>query len=333
MNSLAYCSVMDRFLIFTTSASANRHYITKYREDGGQFDRIVLMDARQLNQSTEDGSAAIYPHTLTTNISADCLNGMTRIATHGTTNTTNLLYNVPFAADWEYTAATVGAAATTGYSACRVVLPVMSTSAFTSFVAGYFNQVGVIGSPSAYFTLGRTMTNLGAEPGAVRLFYRTANIATNTGAWTLLDYTGSMTGVTGTSIQAMLEFRVCTAIGLPGRVTRVGFEGLASATDSHFQFSVGKTDLANKKFVWRYATAFGSTVPKLYVYLNNGVTGASLVTDDSVTQAGTWETSTDGTNWGAFSTADRANETTYVRFTTTSGATDGVTVAPILALS
>jgi hypothetical protein len=331
MNALAYDSVMDRFLIFTTSAGAIRHYVTKYREDLGAFDRIILLDPRQINQSTEDGTTAIYPTTLTVALSACCLGGMTYLTTHGTSVASNFLYNVPFAADWEYAAATVGAA--TGISNCRVVLPVMSTSAFTSFVAGYFNSVGVIGNPLTLWVGGRTASNLGVEPSAVRMYYRTTGISDNSGAWTLLDYSGLMTGVTGTTIQAMLEFRVCTNTGLPGRVTRVGFEGIASTTDPHFQFSIGKTELANKKFVWRYATAFGTTVPTLYVKLYNGVTNDLLVSDDSVARAGTWETSTNGTSWDTFSTADRANETTYVRFTTTSSAVDNVNVLPVLGLS
>jgi hypothetical protein len=317
LNSIAYDSVMDRFMIFTTAA---KHYITQYREDGGQWDRIVLQDLKQINISTMDASAAIYPSGLSLTVTGSSLGGMTYLTTHGTTNITNFLYNVPFAADWEYTSA----------SNCCVVLPVMDTSAFATFVAGYFNAIGIIGNP-AFWMSGRSGTNLGLEPGAVRMSYRTSGISDNSGVWTLLDYSGLL-GITATAtIQIMLEFRMCTGNALPARVTRVAIEGTAAA-DTHFQFSTNYSDVATSKFAWRYYAAFDGTVPKLYISVYNGITNALILSDDSVTQAGTWEKSTDGSSWGAFDTSDRTNETTYLRWTPVSDL--GVVNAwPILGLS
>ena len=317
LNSIVYDSIMDRFLIFTTGL---RHYVTQYREDGGQWDRIILLDTKQLNISTEDLTAAIYPTTLSLAITGCSLSGMTYMTTHGTTNITNFLYNVPFAADWEYT----------GTSNCRVVLPVMSTTSFATFIAAYANIIGVIGNPMLW-TSGRTGTNLGVESGAVRMYYRTSGISDNSGSWTLLDYSGSLDGVTVTSsIQAMLEFRTCTNNAMPARVTRVSFEGTPNS-DTYFQFSIGKSNVSAAQFVWRYCVAFGGTVPTLYVRLYNGATNALLSTDNSVTKAGTWEKSTNGISWDVFDVNDRTNETTYIRYTP--AATSAVNALPVIGLS
>jgi hypothetical protein len=317
LNSIAYDSVMDRFIIFTT---AMRHYVTKYCEAGCPWERIVFQDLKQINPSTMDGSAAVYPSGLTLPITGCSLDGMTYLTTTGLTNVTNFLYNVTLAADWEYTTA----------SNCRVVLPVMDTSEFATFVAGYFNTIGVIGNPINWAS-GRTGTNLGLEPGAVRMSYRTSGISDDSGAWTLLDYSGLL-GITATAtIQVMLEFRTCIGNVSSGRVTRIAIEGSA-ANDTHFQFSVSYSDVATSKFAWRYCAAFDGTVPLLYIRVYDGITAALILSDDSVTQDGTWEKSTDGSSWGAFDTNDRTNETTYLRWTPVSDL-GNVNALPVLGLS
>jgi hypothetical protein len=321
LSSIAYSTFADCFLVLSTCATAFRSYVTRYREDVGQWDRLVLVDTKQLNQSTEDTTAAIYPNTLSLITTGVFRNGLLYLATHGILATTNFLYSSPFAADWEYVATT---------NSC-VVTPVMDCSKFTSFVAAYFNTVQVIGGP-ANPMLGRTGTNLGSEPGAVRMYYRTSGISDNSGAWTLLDYSGNMSQVSpATQIQAKLEFRVLNT-AIPARVTRICFEGSGAVSDNHFQFSQGKSSSASKQFVFRYSTAFGTTVPTLYIRLYDGITNNLLVSDDSVTKTGTWEKTTNGTDWDDFDTADRANETTYLRYTPVSLA-DNVNVLPILGLS
>jgi hypothetical protein len=319
LNTITYDSVSDRFLVLTTGATAFRSYWTLYREDAGQWERVILTDTRLTNQSTEDATAAIYPNTLSLNTTACCLGGMTYLVTHGLSSITNFIYNVPFGADWEYAST----------SNCCVVTPAMNSSQFMSFVAAYINTIDVVGGPSNP-TLGRTGTNLGADVGATRLYYRTTGISDNSGVWNLLDYSGAMSASAAASVQARIEFRIINNC-IPSRVTRVCFEG-TGALDDHFQFSQGKSSVADKQFAFRYSTAFGTTVPTLYIRLYNGVTNELLVSDDSVTKTGTWEKSTNGTDWAAFDTADRANETTYLRYTPTSLA-DDINVLPVLALS
>ena len=315
LNSIAYDTLSDRFVVFSTAASANKCYYTQYREDIGQWDRLTLGDTRQLNQASEDATAAIVPTTLSTITTGGCsTSGMTYIHTSGQTAILNWIFNMPFAVDWEY-------ASTTN---CCVVTPAMSASQFTAFVAGYFNQVGVIGGP-ANPMLGRTGTNLGVEPGAVRMYYRTTGISDNSGTWNLLDYTGSMASVAAaTQVQARLEFRVINTC-FPARVTRVCFEGTGSASTNNFQFSQKNTTLATKQFAFRQATAFGANTP-LYMRIYDAVLNSLLVTDNTTTPTGVWKYSTDGgSTWIVFGSQGTG---ATVTFTVSGGGLNVVTTLP-----
>jgi len=318
MNTIAYDNASDRFLILTSGATAFQHYFTQYREDGGQMDRIIFTNTRMTPQSTMgDANAAIFFNCLLVNASAFCLNGRCYICTHGTTAITNFIYMIPLGADWEYT----------GASNCRVVFPVMSTLGFAQFVAAYAAHFDVIGED--------TGNNLGQEPGGIRLWYRTSGISDNSGSWTKLDATGDLSGAPGGSqIQLMAEFRMCNLTGLSPRITRVCVEGSGSAMDPHFQSSQKNSSVAAKQFAFRISATFGGAMPTLYIHIVDGVTGSVLVTDNSVTQAGTWEKSTDGgSTWSGYTSADRgANENWYIRFTPASIA-DGVNALAWLALS
>ena len=73
--SLVYSSVLDRFVVFSSGAAATHSYITQYREDAGQWDRIFLTDTKQLNQTTADPTAAVFPITSTLAVTGDIMNG------------------------------------------------------------------------------------------------------------------------------------------------------------------------------------------------------------------------------------------------------------------
>ena len=58
--------------------------------------------------------------------------------------------------------------------------------------------------------------------------------------------------------------------------------------------------------------------------------GGALVTDTTSGPTGTWEKSTDGgSNWVVYNADDRANDTTYIRYTPAS-LTDGIRVRAVL---
>jgi hypothetical protein len=165
------------------------------------------------------------------------------------------------------------------------------------------------------------------------MYYRTAGINDDSGSWTLIDDNGDLTGaVAATEIQLMLEFKILGLTCLPSRVYNVCVVYEDDTTLSNYQPSVGQSSTTDKRFAWRFASAFGGTVPRLRVRLFDAVSGGLLADDDSVTQSGSWEKSTDGgSTWGAYNTTDKTNETTYIRFTPASLA-DNIRVRSLLTL-
>jgi hypothetical protein len=116
----------------------------------------------------------------------------------------------------------------------------------------------------------------------------------------------------------MVEFRIIGLFGVPARLYGLVCTYEDASTDTHYQISVKNSNRTSKVFAWRFATAFGSTVPTLTVRLYNAVTGSLLLTDTTVTQAsGTFEKTMDGTTWSVYNTTDKGNETTYIRYTPT----------------
>ena len=115
----------------------------------------------------------------------------------------------------------------------------------------------------------------------------------------------------------MFEFKMISSFCTPARIHSVTVTYEDETTDSHYQPSAGNSSLASKRFAWRHSTAFGGTVPTLRIRLYDAVSGGGpLVDDDSATPTGTWERSTDGgSNWVGYTSTDKENETTYIRYT------------------
>jgi hypothetical protein len=105
------------------------------------------------------------------------------------------------------------------------------------------------------------------------------------------------------------------------------------STLSNYQPSVGLSDVSNSQFCWRFATAFGSTVPALRVRLYDAETGSLLVDDDTASPTGTFERSTNaGGAWSAWNNTDKGNENTYLRYTPASLGS-GIKVRALLSLN
>lgn len=315
MNSVEYASSIDKLIIAVNATTTPfRSYITQYRTDAGQMDRLFGSDTRQIAQAA--ASSYITP-SLFSGLTAYTVwseGGLTYICSNGTTAATNFLYVVPFSADWEYASTT----------SSRIITPAISATDCDKHVAAYFNEIGVLGGSSGQ--------NLGLSTEHCRVYYRTSGISDNSGAWTLINGSGKLDIAGTSSIQFMYEFKT---IGYSNVLTRIHSYGLIyddlGMHDNYEKSDIG-TDLTNKKFGFWFKTAFGGTVPRLKVELYNAVSGASLGSDDSTTQAWTWEKSTnDGGAWGSYNTSDVANTTTYIRITPTSLA-DNIKVRPVLRL-
>lgn len=303
LNSLTYLSSIDKLVVMSSASAATRSYVTQYRTDAGQMDRIFLPDSRQLNQAAASSDVTPWLSSLSvTQTVGDDENGMLYFAGIATNSTGNVIFGASLASDWEY-------AATTNQ---RILFPRMSTSDAAKLTCGFASSVEVIG--------GRTGQNLGMATEPFRLNYRTAGITDNSGGWTLMDDSFDLSSATpGTHIQLMAEFRTIGLTGIPARILQVGVLYENTETDSHYQFSEAKTVAANREFAWRFSTAFGGAVPALKVWLYDATdpeAETTLLTDTTTASAnGTWQRSTDGTAWSAWNNTDKGNDTTYVRYT------------------
>jgi hypothetical protein len=312
--SLEYASIIDKFIVTVNATTTPfRSYVTQYRSDAGQWDRVWGVDTRQVDQTTADSTITPVPSLVGGPMSVWSEGGICYIATIGTTAITNRLYAVPLGADWEYTSS----------SSAYLVLPAMTTTEVNKYTNLFYENIQVIGGDTGY-NLG-----LGTEP--LRLSYRTSGITDDSGSWTAVDSTGYISQAGATSIQLRAEFRTIGLTCIPARLHTVGVIYEDLGTDSHYQPSVAQSNITSKYFTWRFSTAFGSTVPTMRIRLYNAVTGGLLLDDTTTSSAsGTWTKSTnDGSSYGSYDTTDKGNETTYIRYTPTTLA-DNIKVRALL---
>lgn len=312
ISTVEYIPNLDTFIVGTTHATANFSYVTQYVSSGQQFQKIWGRDYRFLDQSLKDSNHPSMFSNSSTVFSYTSAGGNRIYACkQGTAATNNQIYIMSFGADWDYASLTSG----------RLISPEIPTPNALKYYRVFVNQVRYLGSTS----LGKT-----TEP--FRMYARTANIQTDaTTGWTPIDESNSLAGFAGaSSIQFAMEFKTIGENCLPARVLGVNLSYEDNTTDSHYAVSVGKSSLASKQFAFWFKAAFGGTVPKLYIRLYDAETGGLLVEDDTVAEAnGTFEKTTDGSSWGAYNTTDRANDTTWIRYTPDSLA-DNIKVAAYL---
>lgn len=307
LNTIEYMPSIDAFIVGTTHAASNFSYVTKYVASGTEFTQQFGRDYKYLEQSAKDNRhPTIFSNQLTAFAYTDA--GANRIfaVKQGTTISTNHIYVMAFGADWNYAETTQG----------RLISPEIPTPNASKYYRVFANQVMNLGD-----------AKLGKTTEAFRTYARTSSITTDdTTGWVLIDETNDLSGFAGAaSIQFAIEFKTIGESCLPARILGLNLSYEDNTSDSHFALSVAESSLASKQFAFWFATAFGGTVPTLYVRLYNAVSGGLLDTDDSVTQVGTWEKSTDGITYSAYNSTDRANDTTYIRFTPAALA-DGIQV-------
>lgn len=297
---------IDRLIVTTTGAGTttahHRMYITQYNTNSNPFDHVFTVDSGQADSSTASADSAPHLSAQGAALSVWSTDGLAFVSRAGATAFTNLVYAVPLAADWVY-------ANLDGQPKQRLITPSISTSNATKYKRAYVSHADYQG--------GGNLT-IPTEP--YKLYYRTAGINDDSGSWTLINSTGDMSSVSASeNIQFMFEFRVIGTFCLPTRIYSVGLTYEDNTTDSHYQPSVANSSTSSKIFAWRFSTAFGGVVPALKIQLFDAVTGSVLLTDTtSASSNGVWEKSTDGgSNWVAYNTTDKINETTYIRYTPT----------------
>lgn len=302
LSTMEYISDADMFVVGTTHATSLFSYVTQYVSSGTQFQNIFGRDYKYLEQSTKDnGHPTIFSNQITTMAFHDSGSSNLVYATkQGTTQSTNCIYVMAFGADKNY------AATSAGY----LITPSISTSNVNKYYRAFANHINLVGTG-----------NLAKQTEGFDMYVRTTNIATDaTSGWNLMDETNDISSYAGASaIQFKIQFKTIGESCLPSRIIGVNFDYEDTATDSHYSLSVEKSSVSSKIFAWWFKTAFGSTVPTLRISLYNADTGGLLLTDTTATAAsGTFEKTTDGTSWSAYNTTDRANDTTWIRYTPTS---------------
>ena len=301
LNTIEYMPSIDAFIVGTTHATSNFSYVTQYVASGAQFQKMFGRDYKYLEQSLKDSDhPTIFSNQLTAFSYTDA--GASRIfaVKQGTAVSTNHIYVMAFGSDWDYAATSQG----------RLISPEIPTPNALKYYRVFMNNVRYIGD-----------TLIGKPTEPFRVYARTANISTDeTTGWTLIDETNDLSGFAGaSSIQFAIEFRTIGESCLPSRILGLNLSYEDTTTDSHYAVSVAKSSVSSKQFAFWFKTAFGGTVPTLEINLYDADTGGLLLTDDSATPtAGTWEKTTDGTSWSAYNDTDRANATTWIRYTPTS---------------
>ncbi len=313
LSTIEYVSDIDAFIVGTTHATSNFSYVTQYVASGNQFQNIWGRDYKYLEQSAKDnGHPSIFSNQI--NVMGFMDSGSSNLiyaVKQGTTISTNHIYVMAFGADRNY------AATSAGY----LISPQITTSNVNKYYRAFANHLGQLGTG----TLAKP-----TEP--FDLYVRTTNITSDaTSGWNLVDESNDISSYAGaSSIQFKIQFRTIGESCLPSRVFGINLSFEDTTTDSHYALSVEKSSVSSKIFAWWFQTAFGGTVPTLRVTLYNADTGGVLLTDTNEpitgSQYGTFEKTTDGSSWSAYNDSDRANSTTWIRYTPTS-LSDNVKVA------
>jgi hypothetical protein len=309
MSSIEYIGTIDRFII--TNTTAIKQYITRYPVTSGDaFDFNIGSNINLNNQATSDNTVRLPVNNIATAFAVWSENGITHIVRTGTTAILNQMYAVPLAADTNF-------ASTSGQV---LISPEILTPNNNKFVRVYVNNVKNEGSG---------FSEVATEQFV--LYYRTTGITDNSGGWTLVNDSGDLNITGTTSIQFKIEFIMITGIThIPAKILGLCVVYDDLSTDSHYEPCADLSSTTSKRFAWKFSTAFGSSVPPLQVRLYNAITNGLLDDDNSDTQAGTWEKSIDsGANWIAYNTTDKANDTTFIRYTPASLA-DNIQVRALL---
>jgi hypothetical protein len=300
LSFINYSSFLDRFYICTTGAASVRNYLTQYpTTSGDEFEQIFTNAFVQLDNAATDSDAVPLPYdTRNGPLFIETSNGIAHMIRIGSATTGTMgLFALGIPTHWDY-------ANTTN---CVAISPSIATPNNSKFSRMFLSHIQTLGT-------GDFVTPLMSQ----RVWYRTVGIADNTGSWSLINDSGDLSMVSGAAaIQFKIEFQTLGNVsGIPARILGITTTYEDLTTDSHYQPSVAQSSTTNKQFAWRFATTFGGTVPTLRIRLYDAVSGGLLVDDISVGGTGTWEKSTDGgSTWGIYTDTDKANETTYIRYT------------------
>jgi hypothetical protein len=277
MASLEIASNIDRMIITTTN---NRAYVSKYNTISQPIDHIFMADTRQLDQSTT--AETTYPH-LAFNTSLHSLwseGGILYLCRTTTVATTHQLYAVPLGAHCTYAAATNQ----------RVITPRIATPQAKRLLRAY-------ASSKQYF--GSIELGIPAEP--FLMYARTAGIADNSGSWTLLNASGTLSGLDANDyVQLMFEFKMIGTFCVPNRIYNacVTYE-VDSVLPDELEWNLADSSSSNGTMGFKQIAVFGGGTPSLTINYYRSDNNANVLTQSSASSTnGTFEYWT-GSAWAA----------------------------------
>lgn len=309
LNSLEISTGIDSLIIFTTGAAGVRNYVTKFNTTSTPFNHIFMIDSKQLDSTVVDSDSFPHPTINALPFTGWSEGGLLHLVRVSAANT-NVLYNIPIGADWDYESST---------NEC-VITPSIDISDSTKLYNVYVSNAQSLG-----------LNEFQIPTEQFRIYYRTSGISGNTGSWTLLDKSGDLSSASGTAIQFKITFRTIGSYCIPSRIYGLTVVYEDTTTDTHYEPSVSNSSISSRIFAYRQKLSWGSNIPNMRIRLYNASTNVIIIDDDVNTSVfGTFEySSNNGISWNAW---DNTQDTVgnYIRYTASS-LPSGVRVRALLS--
>jgi len=251
---------IDRLIITSSGAAGVRSYVTRYQTFVEQFDIIWGLDTKQLDQTLESQNVPILPANILASVFTVWSEaGLTYINRSSTAATTNQIYTTPFGAHWGLT------------TNQRIVTAAINTPNAISYSKAVITGVRKYGTDQYAVQ---------SEP--YNVYYRTYGIGDNSGAWTLLPETGSLTGVSPASqIQFMIEFKIIGNYCLPARIFSMEMiYNIDDSLPSFLQWNFSDSNNADGTVGFIQKGTYGS-VPTLQINYYRADNDVNLLTQNS----------------------------------------------------
>ncbi len=315
-----YIPEIDRLVVVSSVGSSMSHYITKFNPNmlaptytntfydrttynnlsyDNSFERAFLINGRLLQNPSSNLNTPKYPDTQGSWFFPKYSEGYLHLLRPVASNE-NIVYSIPIAADALYVDRTNNVFITPKY-----VIP--NLISITGLYLNTYKENG-----SGVFSV---------LPEPILMDYRTTGIDDNTGTWINFDDISDLNNLVcnnttnNVTIQFRFRYKIAGNYCIPNRIYGFTFTYEDDTTDSHYNPSVGKSDINNRIFAWRQSSKWNTNIPNMKVRVYNADNG-DIILYDTVTDSklGTWQYSTDGNTWNTWvSSADTVGN--YIRYT------------------
>jgi len=307
-----YLPMAQRFYIPNTTA--NRNYVTPYISGSTTpFERVVLAnDQVQTNTYTISKIKIPTSNYIGQDIRSFYYDGLSYII-RNVVSDNNVIYVLPIEADKQYHTITNA----------YIVTPEFLTPSATSYNTIYINAKTYFNDDNRFIVPRENYD----------IYYRTTGITTDTGSWVLINQNGSMSGVTGTSIQFKIAFSTIGHTCVPSLIYGIRMSYNSDAQPLSIPFyepSLKFTDKSSQIFSWRQNSQFNENIPNLNINIYDSSNNLLLTDSVSGSTNGIWEySSNNGNNWNSWvSSANTIGN--YIRYSASTLSASGLIIKPIL---